>query len=149
MRGDACSARGGQVCLLVANEKAGRNIDIPMLHQIQQHSRFRLAPWMTATILLNSAIGMVWAEAPVIDMRTLQAQLRVHPIEQQCHILNRVVPARNAGLIGDHEHIIAKVVGQPDSIYRAINPAEPVGCADIAFIMIQDAIPVEKQSWPG
>jgi hypothetical protein len=71
--------------------------------------------------------------------------MRVHGSD----ILFAVEAARDAGLVGHHKDEIAPLVEQLYRLARAVDPAKARDMSDIALIVIEDAIAVEKGGRAG
>src|SRR5258708_33339891 len=54
------------------------------------------------------------------------------------------MPMRDAGLVGEEEHQIAGIVEPPDCLGGVRHPADLVRRADMADVMIDDAVAVEE-----
>ncbi len=76
-------------------------------------------------------------------------QLRLHVGVQPADGGLVVEAARDAGLVRHHEHEGAGIVQGLDRLPGAGQPAEPLDLADIAAILVEDAVAVEEDGRPA
>src|SRR5262249_46647531 len=92
----------------------------------------------------NRAVGMVRAISDVVDDGALRQKLLSHPLMQRIELGCGEEAARHAGLVGEEEHEIAGVIQPADRLCRVRHPAKAILAADIAVVMIDDAVAVEE-----
>ena len=132
------------IAVAIANDKTSLVAHRPVLHQIVDHAGRRFAPMMVFEIAGDGAGGMMRTIADVVDPGALRGEFVAHPVVQRIDVVFREVAARHAGLVGEEEHEISGVVQASDRLRRIRHPADPFLRADIAVVMIDDAVAIEK-----
>src|SRR5208337_2758781 len=101
---DAGRSGRGAIGLLIADQKARREIDRPAPQKIQYHSRRRLAPVADAPIFQTNRFRVERAVAYIVEMGSgcgkLGRKLRV----EGRYVVLRIEPPRDPRLIGDKEY---------------------------------------------
>src|SRR5205814_631264 len=92
-------------------------------------------------------LGMERAVARVVDPGALRLQLVQHPAVQLDQIVFGEHAARDAGLVGDDENEVPRVVEPSDRRSRARYPTEALDRADIAVVVVDDAVAIEERGW--
>ena len=103
---------------------------------------------MIFQIARDGSRGMVWAISDVVDNSALRRQLRKHPVMQRVEFGLGEKAARHAGLVGEEEDKISRVVEPADRLRRIRHPADPRLRAHLAVVVIDDAVPVEEGGGP-
>ena len=80
----------------------------------------------------------------VVDPCALRGQLRAHPVEQRIEFAFGKMTMRHAGLVGEEEHQIAGIVEPANGFGGVRHPADLVVAADMAVVVIDDAVAVEE-----
>src|ERR1700738_132773 len=136
--------RGLDIGWTIANDKTAVAPHRPVRHQIEDHAGARLAPMVIPKIAGDRSIGMMRAIPDIVDDGVLRGEFGAHPVVQRVEIGFGKKAARHAGLIGEEEYEISGVVGAGERLCRIRHPADPVRCAHVAVIMVDDAVAVEK-----
>src|SRR5882762_462144 len=142
-----CSG-GLEIRRAVADQKRSCSVDRPFGEQLLDHAWSRLAQIRGAAIALDGALGMVRAEFDAVDMRAALAKLQVHPVVEIVHVVFAVEAARDARLIGHEEHEIYRIVQPAHRFARAFDPADLVASVNVARVLVQHAVAVEKRGGP-
>ena len=138
--------RGGKIGGLVADHETAVASHRPVFQKIEQHARLRLAAVAGPRIVAQPAVRMVRTEADVVDARILSGEFAAHPVVQGAHVRFAEHAARHAGLVGDDEDVIAGLIEVADGVGDAIDPAEARAAADVAVVVVDDAVAVEERS---
>src|SRR4051812_18462061 len=99
---------------------------------------------MVFQIAGNGAVGMMRAIPDIVDDGALGGEFGAHPVVQHVEFLLGEVAARDAGLVGEEEHVIAGLVEPADRLRRVRHPADPFAGAHIAVVVVDDPVAVEK-----
>ena len=147
--GDPGRLCGADVGILVADQEAAVTVDRPVPHQIEDHAGAGLAPIADPAIGRDGPLRVIGAVAEIVDAGTRRGELGHHMRMHRGDILLAVEAARDAGLVGHDKDKKTGIVEQPDRLARALDPAEARDFTDIAFVVIEDAVAVEKRGRPA
>jgi hypothetical protein len=86
------------------------------------------------------------AVARVVDPSALRLQFAQHPAVQLDQIVLGEQPARYAGLVGGDENEVSRLVEPSDCRGHAGHPTEALNRADIAVVVVNDAVAIEERS---
>jgi len=139
---------GLDIALAVADDKTADVAHRPMLHQVMDHAGRRFAPVMIFEIARDRSVRMMRTISDVVDHSALGGELGAHPVVQCVELDLGEKAARDAGLVGEEENEIAGIVEPSDRLCRIRHPADPLPCAHIAVVMVDDAVAVEKRRRP-
>src|SRR3984957_5806332 len=99
---------------------------------------------MILQIAGHRSLRVMRAIPDVVDDGALRGELGAHPVMQHGELVLGKETARDTGLIGEEEHKISGLVQPADRLRRVRHPANPLTCAHIAVVVIDDAVAVEK-----
>src|SRR5437016_9968611 len=144
MTGDAGSAGGFQVGVLVADEKALFAIDWPNPQEIEDHAGRWLAPVRHLTIFGHSPLRMERAVTHVVDPRAARGKFVQHPRMERLNLLLREIAASDPCLVGDQKDVVAGLVEAADGGGGARYPTHALARPDISVVVDEHAIAVEE-----
>src|SRR6266702_5299133 len=129
---------------LISDHEAPVELHGPVLDEIAQHAGCGLTPRMFLDVAGDRSLRMVRTEADVIDPRTFAGELVAYPAVQRVHISFGVEAAGDAGLVGEDKHQIAGLIETADGLGDVGHPTDAVSRADIAIVIVDDAVAIEE-----
>ena len=139
-RAHARAARGLDVALVVADQERCREVDVPVLRGAQDQARLRLAARAAVFVAVR-------ADVERVDVRADLAQPALRVRVDRVDVGRGHQAARDAALVGDHEHEPALVVEPPHALARAREPLELGHRLDVVVggrAPVQHAVAVEE-----
>jgi hypothetical protein len=136
--------RRSKIALLVADHEASIDIHRVPLKEGSDHPRLRLTTVAEDTETLNHTIGVMWAKFERIDTGTNESKLTRHPFVQIANMPFLVKPPRDSWLVGHDERMIPGVIDCFDGLLSSFYPPDFAGIENVAVILIEDAITIEK-----
>src|SRR4051812_4227191 len=88
---------------------------------------------------------MVWAIADVINAGALCGEFGTHPLKQRIEFVFGEIASCDAGLVRKQEDEITGIIEPADGLGRVRHPADAIGCAHIAVVVIDDAVAIQKR----
>lgn len=109
----------------------------------------RLAEQARLRLAAVALVDVVWAVIETIDVRAVCGKVLLQPLVESLHVGCRVVPERDAALIGDDEDAPPGAVQRRDRCFDAgeemeIAPATHV--FTLGWLPVQDAIAIEEDA---
>lgn len=138
-----------QVGVLVANQEAAVYVDGPVAQGRPQHAGLRLAAGASDGQGRHGPLGVVGTAIEGVHMGPKRLEVLLHPGMERRDGLFGVVAPGDPGLVGDHDHEPAQVVGQLDGLPGPVDPVEVLKAVDIPMIVIEDAVAVQKKRRPA
>ncbi len=138
-------ARGRkQVAFFVADQETPLAIDRPFAHRLFQQTGRGFAASAYRRIAGDAALRVMRAIIKGIDMRAAFGQRFLHMGVQALNVGLLVKATGDAGLIGDHNRQMSRLIEHTHGLGRTGNPFELFRPADIAVVDIEHAVTIEK-----
>lgn len=141
---DAGRSSGCQVAFFIADKKASRRIDRPAPQQVDDHPWSGFSPVAFSAVAGDGAFRVEGAVAEIVDMRTCCGKLSRHMHMHRPNIVFGIIAVCDTRLVGDDKNEKAAIVERFDGCLGAVDPTEPRDRTDVAVIMIEHAVAVEK-----
>src|SRR5215831_13427917 len=132
----------------IADAPALGEIEIEVGRRLQQHARSRLAPGIFAPIGANTLSGMIRAMVDGIDGDTVGCEFIAHPAHQGFELVDAVVAAADARLVGDDGECKTAAGKGLRHLENAIDEAAILDAMEILDVLIDDAVAIEKEAAP-
>src|ERR1700736_2757326 len=141
---DPGSGGGGTIRFPVAYQKTRRQVSGPATQKIQDHPGCGLAPVARPAICRQRRLGVEGAVADIVKMGSRLCQFGGQLCMESPNILLRIKSSGDSRLVGDDEDEEPSIVQQFNRRLGAFRPAEPIPRADMAVIMVEYPVSVEK-----
>ena len=148
MSRDPGGGGGGEIAVLVADQKARRDVHRPEAQEVEDQSRGGLAPVARPAIGGDDPFRVERAIADIVDVSAYRGKLSGEVSMHATNFRLAVQPARDAGLIGHEEDKQPGIVEHLDRRAGTLDPAKPLDRADVAVVVVDDAVAVEKRRGP-
>src|SRR5262245_56547604 len=149
MTGDPGRAGSSHVGRLVADQEAALSLDRPDPHQVKDHAGSRLPPIGSLAVVCNHRFRAVRTISHIINPRPALRKLALHPGVKRIDLLLGVVAMRDAGLVSNQKHEIAARIKPANRSSCTEYPAHAIGGPDVAVIMVDHPISIEKGRGPS
>ena len=121
---DPGGGSSGAIGFSIPDQKTRCGVDRPATEEVQNHPWCRFAPVACPAIFGKLTIGMKRAITNVVEMGSRLCKLRRYLRMECVHIVLRIEPARDPGLVGDDKHEATRVVEQFDRRLSTVDPTK-------------------------
>jgi len=128
------------IAVTIADNKAAAQIQAVFAGCALEHSRFWLAAPASVVTLVRTIIQRV-------DMRTLFGELRCHQFVNRVDQRVRKISAADAGLIGDYDGRVLRVVQPPDSRRDKGKHTKTAEVIQVTDFFSDSSISIEEDGW--
>ena len=138
---------GGDVGAAVANQDGLREVKREIAGGAEEHAGRGFAVFVLVLVLADAVLGMVGAVVDGDEGDALFLELCGHPVHERFEVGGGVEAARDAGLVGDDDQLVAKRLGGAAEGEDAVDEADVGGAVEVADLVVDDAVAVEEESF--